>query len=149
MRGSELDCSSRRETENVKGAGDVVLSRYRQVSPSGQRQASPNSRKTSLSPGGRLSGVKLSPMVTTADSTGKKKMASIVAGISKVSEALVGSAKTNRKSWDEPPPSAADAVAASAPVEPKEKVASKKKPDPQAILWTQVNLISVFYAILI
>nr|POE81624.1 hypothetical protein CFP56_63166 [Quercus suber] len=46
-------------------------------------------------------------MVTAADSTSKKKMASIVAGISKVSEALVGSAKTNRKSWDELSPSAA------------------------------------------
>ena len=93
--------------------------------------------------------MKLSPMVAAADSTSKKKMASIVAGISKVSEALVGSAKTNRKSWDEPPPSAADAAATSAPVEPKEKAVSKKKPDPQAILRTQVNLISVFYTILI
>ena len=89
--------------------------------------------------------MKLSPMVAAADSTSKKKMASIVAGISKVSEALVGSAKTNRKSWDEPPPpSAADAAAASAPVEPKEKAVSKKKPDPQAILRTQVNLIYLY-----
>nr|XP_023915989.1 uncharacterized protein LOC112027572 [Quercus suber]POF06116.1 hypothetical protein CFP56_45975 [Quercus suber] len=118
----------------------VVPSRYRQASPSGRRQASPNPRRTSLSPGRRLSGVKLSPMVAAADSTSKKKMASIVAGISKVSEALVGSAKTNRKSWDEPPPSAADAAAASAPVEPKEKAVSKKKPDPQAILRTQAAI---------
>ncbi|KAK7847479.1 hypothetical protein CFP56_006631 [Quercus suber] len=66
-------------------------------------------------------------------------MASIVAEISKVSEALVGSVKTNRKSWDEPPPSAADTTAALAPVEPKEKAVSKKKPDQQAILQTQLH----------
>ena len=93
--------------------------------------------------------MKLSPMVTAADSNSKKKMVSIVAEISKVSKALIGSAKTNRKSWDKPPPSAADTAAALAPVEPKEKVVSKKKPNPQAILRTQVNLISIFYTILI
>uniref|UniRef100_A0A2N9H923 DUF936 domain-containing protein n=1 Tax=Fagus sylvatica TaxID=28930 RepID=A0A2N9H923_FAGSY len=116
----------------------IVPSRYRQPSPTGRKQASPNARRTSLSPMRRLSGgVKLSPMVA-ADSTGKKKMASIVAGISKVSEALVGSAKTIRKSWDEPPPS--EATAATASVEQKEKIVSKNKPDPQAILRTQAAI---------
>lgn len=66
------------------------------------------------------------------DTNSKKKMATIVAGISKVSEALAGSAKTIRKSWDEPP-------AMAAPVEQKEKSVSKNKPDLQAILRTQVN----------
>uniref|UniRef100_A0A7N2MJS0 Uncharacterized protein n=1 Tax=Quercus lobata TaxID=97700 RepID=A0A7N2MJS0_QUELO len=127
----------------------VMPSRYWQACSSMRRQASPNSRRTSLSPRRRLSGVKLSPLVTAADSTSKKKMASIVAGISKALEALVSSAKTNRKSWDEPPPSAADAAIASAPVELKGKAVSKKKLDPQAILQTQVNLIYVFYTILI
>ncbi|KAK7847477.1 hypothetical protein CFP56_006633 [Quercus suber] len=128
--------------ENQKTSKEQVIvmsSRYRQASLAGWRQASPNSRRTSLSLGRRLLGVKLSPMVTAADSTCKKKMASIVAEISKVSEALVGSAKTNRKSWDEPPPSAADTAAALAPMEPKEKAVSKKKPDLQAILQTQVQ----------
>ncbi|GMY35966.1 hypothetical protein FCV25MIE_31208 [Fagus crenata] len=64
-------------------------------------------------------------MVTAADSTGKKKMASIVAGI----------LKTIRKSCDEPLPPAA--MAATASVEQKEKIVSKNKPDPQAILRTQ------------
>ncbi len=91
-------------------------------------------RRASLSPRRRLSGgVKPSPIVAggAADSTGKKKMATIVAGISKISEAIAGSAKTNRKSWDEPP-------AVAAPVEQKEKGVSKNKPDLQAILRTQV-----------
>ena len=114
----------------------VVPLRYQQASLSGRRQASPNSCRTLLSPRKRLSGVKLSPMVIAADSTSKKKMVSIVAEISKVSKALIGSAKTNRKSWDEPPPSVANAAAALAPVEPKENVVSKKKPNPQAILRT-------------
>ncbi|KAF5742943.1 hypothetical protein HS088_TW09G01005 [Tripterygium wilfordii] len=106
----------------------IVPSRYRQPSPNARRQASPNTRRASLSPGRRLSGgVKVSPMV--ADSAGKKKMATIVAGISKVSEALVGSGKSARKSWDEPPP-----VVGS--VEQKEKGDGKKKPDLKAILRT-------------
>ena len=133
----------------------IVPSRYRQPSPTGRKQASPNARRTSLSPMRRLSGgVKLSPMVAAADSTGKKKMASIVAGISKVSEALVGSAKTIRKSWEEPPPPAATAATAS--VEQKEKIVSKNKPDPQAILRTQVKfplslllIVNFFISILV
>jgi hypothetical protein len=123
--------------DNLKASREpaiIVPSRYRQPSPNGRRQASPSVRRASLSPGRRLSGgVKLSPIVAggAADSTGKKKMATIVAGISKISEAIAGSAKTNRKSWDEPP-------AGTAPVEQKEKSVSKNKPDLQAILRTQV-----------
>ncbi|KAH8494128.1 hypothetical protein H0E87_020765 [Populus deltoides] len=77
----------------------------------------------------RLFGVKLSPAVS--NSAGKKKIANIVAGISKVSEALVGSAKSSRKNWDEIP-------AAVGSGEMKEKGEAKKKPDLQAILQTRV-----------
>jgi hypothetical protein len=73
--------------------------------------------------------VKLSPAVS--DSVGKKKITNIVVGISKVSEMLVGSAKSSRKNWEEIP-----AVAGSG--EMKEKGEAKKKPDLQAILRTQV-----------
>ncbi|XP_057967994.1 uncharacterized protein LOC131157678 [Malania oleifera] len=110
----------------------IVPSRYRQPSPSGRRQASPNARRASLSPGRRLSGgIKFSPAVS--DSASKKKKANICAGISKISEALVGSSKASRKSWDEQP-------AKSAPAEQKEKGASKSKPDLQAILRTQAAM---------
>ncbi|OMO57982.1 hypothetical protein COLO4_34937 [Corchorus olitorius] len=118
--------------ENRKVAREpaiIVPSRYRQPSPNGRRQASPSARRASLSPGRRLSGVlKVSPAV--GDS--KKKMATIVAGISKVSEALVGSAKSSRKSWDEQPEKGS--------VEPKEKVSGKSRPDLQAILRTQAAI---------
>ncbi|KAF9662488.1 hypothetical protein SADUNF_Sadunf18G0058300 [Salix dunnii] len=120
--------------ENRKVAREpaiIVPSRYRQPSPSGRKQPSPNARRASLSPGRRLSGVKLSPAVS--DSAGKKKIANIVAGISKVSEALVGSAKSSRKSWDEIP-------AAVGSGEMKEKGEAKKKSDLQAILRTQAAL---------
>uniref|UniRef100_A0A5B6YIG0 Uncharacterized protein n=1 Tax=Davidia involucrata TaxID=16924 RepID=A0A5B6YIG0_DAVIN len=124
--------------ENRKTAKEpaiIVPSRYRQPSPNGRKQASPNARRMSLSPGRRLSGgIKVSPVVGAADSASKKKMATIAAGISKVSEALVGSAKTNRKSWDEQP------AAATASVEQKEKSFTKNKPDLQAILRTQAAL---------
>ena len=73
--------------------------------------------------------MKLSPAVS--DSAGKKKIANIVVGISKVSEALVGSAKSSRKNWDEIP-------AAVGSGEMKERSEAKKKPDLQAILRTQV-----------
>lgn len=110
----------------------IVPSRYRQPSPNARKQASPIARRASLSPGRRLSGgVKVSPVV--GDSATKKKMATIAAGISKVSEALVGSAKSNRKSWDEPP-------AMPAPEEQREKIVSKNKPDLQAILRTQAAI---------
>ncbi|KAF2304575.1 hypothetical protein GH714_033702 [Hevea brasiliensis] len=115
--------------ENRKVAREpaiIVPSRYKQPSPS-RRQASPNARRASLSPGRRLSGgFKVSPAV--ADSAGKKKIPTIVAGISKVPEALVGSAKSSRKSWDE------------TPGEQKEKGDLKKKPDLRAILRTQAAL---------
>lgn len=108
----------------------IVPSRYRQPSPNGRRQASPNPRRASLSPGRRLSGGL--KVAGAADSASKKKMATIVAGISKVSEALVGSAKTTRKNWDEQPNVAT-------PAEQKDKGLAKSKLDTQAILRTQVN----------
>lgn len=105
----------------------MVPSRYRQPSPNGRKQASPGARRPSLSPAKRLSGgLKVSPAV--GDS--KKKMASIVAGISKASEALVGSAK----SWDEQPEKGSGEL--------KEKAYVKTKPDLQAILRTQVTKLA-------
>ncbi|KAA3490133.1 Serine/arginine repetitive matrix protein 1 [Gossypium australe] len=107
----------------------IVPSRYRQPSPNGRKQASPGARRASLSPGRRLSGVlKVSPAV--GDS--KKKMATIVAGISKVSEALVGSAKSSRKGWDDQLEKDSG--------EHKEKASVKSKPDLQAILRTQAAI---------
>ncbi|CAH8276906.1 unnamed protein product [Arabidopsis lyrata] len=115
----------------------VVPSRYRQPSPNGRKMnPSPSGRRMSISPGRRLSsGVKMSPMVV--DSSGKKKMAAIAAGISKVSEALVGSSAKNgnRKNWDEP--LGADG---NVHVEHKEKSSVKNKPDHQAILRTQAAM---------
>ncbi|KAK3041625.1 hypothetical protein RJ639_001435 [Escallonia herrerae] len=124
--------------ENRKTAREpaiIVPSRYRQPSPNGRKPASPSSRRMSLSPGRRLSsGVKVSPVVGGVDSASKKKMASIVAGISKVSEALVGSGKTSRKSWDESPGSGVGSE------EQKEKCVARNKPDLQAILRTQAAI---------
>ncbi|KAF9595863.1 hypothetical protein IFM89_005349 [Coptis chinensis] len=113
----------------------IVPSRYRQPSPNGRKQASPNARRGSISPGRRLSGgLRVSPIV--ADSASKKKMATIAAGISKVSEALVGSAnKTMRKSWDDQ-----QSQGISESVEQKEKAVSKNRTDMQAILRTQTAL---------
>ncbi|XP_075517455.1 uncharacterized protein LOC142551880 [Primulina tabacum] len=113
----------------------IVPSRYRQPSPtSGRRQASPVvARRMSLSPGRRLSGgLKVSPAL---DSSGKKKMASIAAGISKVSEALVGSAKPSRKNWDD---GATPGGGVSS--DDKEKTRTKNRPDLQAILRTQAAI---------
>jgi len=113
----------------------IVPSRYRQASPNGRKQPSPSPRRASLSPGRRLSGgLKVSPVVV--DSAAKKKMATIVAGISKVSDALVGS-KSARKNWDEQPP------ATPVEAEHKEKGGSKSKVDAQAILRTQVSEIEM------
>ncbi|CAH2079437.1 unnamed protein product [Thlaspi arvense] len=116
----------------------VVPSRYRQPSPYGRKlNPSPSGRRMSISPGRRLSsGVKMSPLV--GDSSGKKKMAAIAAGISKVSEALVGSSakNCNRKNWDEPVASADG----NAQNEPKEKGSVKNKPDLKAILRTQAAM---------
>ncbi|GAB4828348.1 hypothetical protein Ancab_035345 [Ancistrocladus abbreviatus] len=128
--------------ENRKAAKEpaiVVPSRYRQPSPNARRQASPSSRRLSISPARRLSGgVKVSPLVGSGvDVASKKKMANIVAGISKVSEAIVGSGKVGRKSWDETPGGVVGLVADG---EQKEKGGSKNKLDRQAILRTQAAL---------
>ncbi|KAK6147377.1 hypothetical protein DH2020_018289 [Rehmannia glutinosa] len=113
----------------------IVPSRYRQPSPTaGRRQASPVvARRMSLSPGRRLSsGLKVSPAV---DSSGKKKMANIAAGISKVSDALVGSGKPSRKSWDDGSSSGGGGSS-----EHKEKAGTKNRLDLQAILRTQAAI---------
>ncbi|CDY43695.1 BnaC08g47020D [Brassica napus] len=96
--------AAREENRKVaREAAIVVPSRYRQPSPNGRKvNPSPSGRRLSISPGRRLSsGLKMAPMV--GDSLGKKKMAALAAGISKVSEALVGSSAKNgnRKNWDE------------------------------------------------
>ena len=122
--------SAREENRRTsREAAIIVPSRYRQASPNGRRQGSPSARRMSLSPARRLSG-------GVKDSASKKKMATIAAGISKVSEALVGSAKGNRKNWDEAPPPAT--------AEQREKGATKNKPDLQAILRTQVIFLEFF-----
>lgn len=119
----------------------IVPSRYRQPSPNGRKQASPCTRRMSLSPGRRLSsGLKVSPVVGAGDSGSKKKMATIVAGISKASEALVGSSKTSRKNWDESPGAGAGSL------EQKDKGSLRNKPDFQAILRTQVEFPSILLA---
>ncbi|KGN65379.1 uncharacterized protein LOC101211203 [Cucumis sativus] len=118
-----------------KEAAIIVPSRYRQPSPNGRRQASPSVRRASLSPARRLSGgLKVSPLLAVADSASKKKMSNIAAGISKVSEALVGSAKSNRKSWDD------QSTASSTSEEQRDGGVSKNKPDLQAILRTQAAI---------
>jgi len=119
--------SARDENRKVsREAAIIVPSRYRQPSPTARKQPSPNPRRASISPGRRLSGgIKFSPAV--GDSTAKKKM---VAGISKISDMLAGSAKSTRKNWDEQ----------NVEGEPKEKiVASKVRVDSQSMLRTQVN----------
>ncbi|KAL5711496.1 hypothetical protein ACHQM5_021944 [Ranunculus cassubicifolius] len=127
--------------ENRKTAKEpaiIVPSRYRQPSPVGKRQASPSTKRTSMSPGRRLSiGLKVSPMVAGAtESASKKKMANIAAGISKVSEALAGSAKTMRKSWDDQNSQAIAEMEA----EQKEKTVARNRTDMEAILKTQVAM---------
>lgn len=125
--------------KTVKEPAIVVPSRYRQPSPTaGRRQGSPMvARRMSLSPGRRLSsgsggGLKV-------DSSGKKKMAAIAAGISKVSEAIVGAGKSSRKSWvDDGPEISSDSS------EKMDKVVLKKRPDLQAILRTQVIFLDKF-----
>ncbi|CAH8354527.1 unnamed protein product [Eruca vesicaria subsp. sativa] len=124
--------AAREENRKVaREAAIVVPSRYRQPSPNGRKvNPSPSGRRLSISPGRRLSnGLKMSsPMV--GDSSEKKKMAALAAGISKVSEALVrSSAKNgNRKNWDEPDGN----------VQSEHK--DKKKTDLQGILRTQAAM---------
>ncbi|CAJ2634881.1 unnamed protein product [Trifolium pratense] len=90
--------SAKDENRRVsREAAIIVPSRYRQPSPTARKQPSPNPRRASISPGRRLSGgIKFSPAV--GDASGRKKM---VAGIPKISDSLMGSAKTARKNWDE------------------------------------------------
>ncbi|CAL5339351.1 unnamed protein product [Camellia sinensis] len=120
---------------NSREPAIVVPSKYRQASPNGRKQASPNPRRMSISPGRRLSGgIRVSPVVGAVDSASKKKMATIVAGIAKVSEAIVGSAKANKKSWDD------SSAVEEASGEQKQKSSMKNKPDLQAILRTQAAI---------
>ncbi|KAH6830172.1 serine/arginine repetitive matrix protein [Perilla frutescens var. hirtella] len=119
---------------NSREPAIIVPSRYRQPSPTAvRRQASPVvARRMSLSPARRLSGgLRASPAL---DSSGKKKMANMAAGISKVSEALVGCGKPpSRKNWDDGPSSGGSS-------EHKEKTGVKSKIDLQAILRTQAAI---------
>ncbi|KAG1365595.1 hypothetical protein COCNU_12G005950 [Cocos nucifera] len=112
----------------------IVPSRYRQPSPVARKAAgSPMGRRSSMSPGRRLSsGLKASPAAGEGGG-GKKKVGIVVAGISKVSDALLGSVKSVRKSWDD---SAANTVVSS---ELKEKGGSKRV-DKEAILRTQAAI---------
>ncbi|XP_010931415.1 uncharacterized protein [Elaeis guineensis] len=113
----------------------IVPSRYRQPSPVARKAAgSPMGRRSSMSPGRRLSsGLKASPAVGEGGG-GKKKVGIMVAGISKVSDALMGSVKSVRKSWDD---SAVNTLVSS---ELKEKGGSKSKVDKGAILRTQAAI---------
>ncbi|KAH0862568.1 hypothetical protein Bca4012_092452 [Brassica carinata] len=127
--------AAREENRKVaREAAIVVPSRYRQPSPNGRKvNPSPSGRRLSISPGRRLSsGLKMAPMV--GDSLGKKKMAALAAGISKVSEALVGSSAKNgnRKNWDE--------LDGNVQPEQKEKSSIKKNTDLQGILRTQAAM---------
>ncbi|XP_047319640.1 uncharacterized protein LOC124923720 [Impatiens glandulifera] len=111
-------------------AAIIVPSRYRQPSPNGsRRQGSPTPRRMSNSPARRLSG----GLKSVSDSSTKKKLANVTPGISKASEAIIGSAKVNRKSWDESSHAIED--------EQKEKTNTKNKQlDIQAILRTQAAI---------
>jgi hypothetical protein len=114
--------SAKDENRRVsREAAIIVPSRYRQPSPTARKQPSPNPRRASISPGRRLSG--------GINASGRKKM---VAGIPKISDALMGSAKTARKNWDEQ----------NVEGESKEKsvaAASKIRVDSQSIIKTQVK----------
>ncbi|KAG8093512.1 hypothetical protein GUJ93_ZPchr0012g20188 [Zizania palustris] len=104
----------------------VVPSRYRQPSPvrgrRGGASPAPGGRRASLSPGSRrLSG----------DGSNKKKVGVLVAGISKMTDFMNGSAiKPGRKSWDDS--SMAISVAASGSV-----LKSKAKVDTDTALRSQ------------
>ncbi|GAU19059.1 hypothetical protein TSUD_193960 [Trifolium subterraneum] len=121
--------SAKDENRRVsREAAIIVPSRYRQPSPTARKQPSPNPRRASISPGRRLSGgIKFSQAV--GDASGRKKM---VAGIPKISDALMGSAKTARKNWDEQ----------NVEGETKEKsvAASKIRVDSQSNIKTQVAM---------
>lgn len=130
--------------ENRKSAREpaiVVPSRYRQPSPVGA------GRRGSVSPGAgrRLSGGTkgLSPG-GEGSGGGKRKVGIVVAGISRVSDALLGSSGRSsaaRKSWDEN--AIVGGAAGSGEGKEKERVSAKCKVDQQAILRTQVSEISL------
>ncbi|KAJ4786976.1 dicer-like protein (DUF936) [Rhynchospora pubera] len=114
----------------------VVPSRYRQPSPVARKgSASPAPRRASVSPGRRLSGaMKMSP-APAADGVGKKRAGLVVAGISKVSDAILGSAKSVRKSWDD------SSIGSVISLDGKEKaVGGKSKVNREALLRTQVAM---------
>ncbi|CAA0818768.1 Plant protein of unknown function (DUF936 [Striga hermonthica] len=121
------DDNRRRSREAI-----VVPSRYRQPSPTAvRRQASPIvARRMSMSPSRRLSGG-----FRAIDSSGKKKMANILSGIPKISDALVGSSKSSRKSWDDGLNSSGGSS-----FKNKEKAGAKNRVDLQAILRTQAAI---------
>ncbi|XP_072996208.1 uncharacterized protein [Typha latifolia] len=125
--------------ENRRSAKEpaiVVPSRYRQPSPVGRKAAaSPMGRRGSMSPGRRLSvGLKVSPATGEGVVGGKKKVGLVVAGISRVSDALMGSAKSVRKSWDD------SSMSSVLSLELKEKGGAKSKLNKEAILKTQVAI---------
>ncbi|XP_047949248.1 uncharacterized protein LOC125195092 [Salvia hispanica] len=108
----------------------IVPSRYRQPSPTaGWRQASPIvARRMSLSRARWLyGGLRASPAV---DSSGRKKIANIAAGISKVSELVGNGRPPSRKNWDDRP--ASGGIGGSS--EHKEKKSAMSKIDLQAAI---------------
>lgn len=122
-------------------AAIIVPSRYRQPSPTAaRRQASPSlARRTSMSPGRRLSGVyKKSPAVVLS---GKKEKANVAADISPVSDTLVGSGcgKPSRKSWDD---GSTSGIGGGSSENKEKNSGNKNKLDLQAILRTQVKFLS-------
>ncbi|KAH0465434.1 hypothetical protein IEQ34_005537 [Dendrobium chrysotoxum] len=124
--------------ENRKVAREpaiVVPSRYRQPSPVGRKTAvaSPIGRKGVASPAGRRlsGGMKFSP--ATGDGGGKRKVGIVVAGITKVSDALMMSGRSVRKSWDDNSSSSENSSA-----ENKGNAGSKSKVQEQAPRKAQV-----------
>lgn len=67
-----------------------------------------------------------------ADGVGKKRVGLVVAGIPKVSDAILGSAKSVRKSWDD------SSIGSVISLEGKEKAGGKRKVNRETILRTQV-----------
>lgn len=75
---------------------------------------------------------KMSP-APAADGVGKRRVGLVVAGIPKVSDAILGSAKSVRKSWDD------SSIGSIISLEGKEKAGgNKSKVTKEAILRTQV-----------
>ncbi|KAJ0975425.1 hypothetical protein J5N97_017390 [Dioscorea zingiberensis] len=125
--------AAREENRKVaKEPAIIVPSRYRQPSPAGRKgAASPAGRRGSMSPGRRLSGgLKVSP----GPGESKKKMVAVVAGISRVSDVLVGPTKPSRKSWEDPSSNSTDSS------ESKEKSSLKSRVDHGAIIRTQAAI---------